>query len=91
MFLQSFKKEKETEKKNSKQSLKERFEEIKSKEIKKFSKTINFKKIVGCGCGGSYEKFHAEFPIDANVEDGSRLDDWDLNSLNAFDIKEGWV
>lgn len=90
-MFQYFKKEKETEKKNSKQSLKERFEEIKSKEVKKSSKTINFKKIVGCGCGGSYEKFHAEFPIDANVEDFSKLDDWDLYKLNAYDIKEGWV
>lgn len=89
MFLQSFKKE--AEQNNSKRSLKERFEEIKSKEIKKSSKTVNFKKIVGCGCGGSYEKFHAEFPIDANVEDYSKLDDWDLNDLNAYDIKEGWV
>lgn len=91
MSLQSFKKEKETEKKNSKQSLKERFEEIKSKEIKKSTKTVNFKKIISCGCGGSYEKFHAEFPIDADVEDYSKLDVWDLDDLNAFDIKEGWV
>lgn len=90
-MFQFFKKEKETEKKNSKQSLKERFEEIKSKEVKKSSKTINFKKIVGCGCGGSYEKFHAEFPIDANVEDFYTLDDWTLDKLNAYDIKEGWV
>ena len=90
-MFQSFKKEKETEKKNSKQSLKERFEEIKSKEIKKSSKTINFKKIIGCGCGGSYEKFHAEFPIDADVEEFSKLDDFDLTDLNAYDIKEGWV
>jgi hypothetical protein len=82
---------KETEQKNSKQSLKERFEEIKSKEIKKSSKTVNFKKIVGCGCGGSYEKFHAEFPIDADVEDYARLEDWELDNLNAYDIKEGWV
>ena len=89
MFLQSIKKE--AEQNNSKRSLKERFEEIESKEIKKSSKTVNFKKIVGCGCGGSYEKFHAEFPVDANVEDGSRLDDWDLNALNAYDIKEGWI
>lgn len=91
MSLQSFKKEKETEKKNGKQSLKERFEEIKSKEIKKSTKTVNFKKIISCGCGGSYEKFHAEFPIDADVEDYSKLDVWDLDDLNAFDIKEGWV
>lgn len=90
-MFQSFKKEKETEKKNSKQSLKERFEEIKSKEVKKSSKTINFKKIIGCGCGGSYEKFHAEFPIDADVKNFAKLDDWDLNDLNAYDIKEGWV
>lgn len=89
MFLQSLKKE--AEQKNSKRSLQERFEEIKSKEIKKSSKTVNFKKIIGCGCGGSYEKFHAEFPIDANVEDYSQLDDWDLTDLNAYDIKEGWV
>jgi hypothetical protein len=89
MFLQSLKKE--AEQKNSKRSLKERFEEIKSKEIKKSSKTINFKKIIGCGCGGSYERFHAEFPIDADVEDGQKLDDWDLDMMNAYDIKEGWV
>lgn len=89
MFLQKIKKE--AEQNNSKRSLKERFEEIKSKEIKKSSKTINFKKIIGCGCGGSYEKFHAEFPIDYSVEDGQKLDDWDLNELNAYDIKEGWV
>lgn len=89
MFLQKIKKE--AEQKNSKRSLKERFEEIKSKEIKKSSKTINFKKIIGCGCGGSYEKFHAEFPLNADIEDYSKLDDWDLDDLNAFDIKEGWV
>lgn len=82
---------KEDEQKNSKRSLKERFEEVKSKEIKKSSKTVNFKKIVGCGCGDSYEKFHAEFPIDSSVEDGVKLDDWDLDALNAYDIKEGWV
>lgn len=90
-MFQSFKKEKETEKKNSKQSLKERFEEIKSKEVKKSSKTINFKKIVGCGCGSSYEKFHAEFPLDADVEDFYKLNDWDLDKLNAYNIQEGWV
>lgn len=89
MFLQKIKKE--AEQNNSKRSLKERFEEIKSKEIKKSSKTINFKKIIGCGCGGSYERFHAEFPIDADVEDGQKLDDWDLDMMNAYDIKEGWV
>jgi hypothetical protein len=87
----SQKTKKETEQNNSKQSLKKRFEELKSKEIKKSSKTVNFKKILSCGCGGSYEKFHAEFPIDSNVKDGQKLDDWDLDHLNAYDIKEGWV
>lgn len=71
------------------EGLKERFEKIKSKEVEKANtKIVNIKVMVGCGCGGSYDKYHVEVPEDSVVEDGDYFDgfeDWMEN------IEDGWV
>ena len=70
-------------------SLMSEFEKIKSKEIEKAStKTINIKVMVGCGCGGSYDKYHVDVPVDSEYEDGDYFDeieDWMDN------IEPGWI
>lgn len=84
-------KQKEREEQTTKDitSLKERFEEIKNKEIKEAdTKIVNIKIMVGCGCGGSYDRYHVEVPADSEIENGDYFDgfeDWMTN------IEDGWV
>ena len=78
----------ETEKKQSNQGLKEEFEKLKSKKVEKATtKIVNFKVKVGCGCGGSYDMYHAEVPINKNIDNGDYADfmPWMQN------IEKGWV
>ena len=42
----------------------------------------------GCGCGGHYDKFHAEVPIDMDVEKGEIFNDFKPWMSN---VEEGWV
>ena len=60
------------------EDLKKKFEEIKNKPVEQAdTRIVNVKKIVGCGCGGEYEWFHGEVPIDSDIEDGDYIDDLD--------------
>lgn len=69
-------KHKEQEEKNKK--LQNKFNEIKNKPVEEAdTRIVNVRKIVGCGCGGSYEWFHGEVPIDSNIEDGNYVYDFD--------------
>lgn len=80
---------KKTEENKSTQSFKEEFEELKSEKIEKATtKIVNFNVLVGCGCGGSYEKYHAEVPIDKNINNGDYLRDFEPWMHN---VEEGWV
>ena len=79
----------ETEMKKSNQGLKEEFEKLKSKKVEKATtKIVNFYMAVGCGCGGNYEKYHAEVPIDKDIHDGGHLHDFEDWMDN---IESGWV
>lgn len=79
----------ETERKQSNQGLKEEFEKLKSKKVEKATtKIVNFYVAVGCGCGGNYEKYHAEVPIDKDVHDGKHFSDFEDWMDN---IERGWV
>jgi len=61
--------------KEKNEDLKKKFEEIKSKHIERAdTRIVNVKIAVGCGCGGDYEWFHGEVPIDSDVEDGDYID-----------------
>lgn len=79
----------ETEEKQSNQGFKSEFEKLKSeKGGEANTKVVNFHLLVGCGCGGVYKKYHAEVPIDQDIDDGDYvrdLRDWMSN------IEEGWV
>ena len=79
----------ETEKKQSNQGLKAEFEKLKSEKVEKATtKIVNFKVLVGCGCGGSYAKYHAEVPIDKDIDNGDYYGGFEPWMEN---IKEGWV
>ena len=79
----------ETERKQSNQGLKEEFEKLKSEKVEKATtKIVNFYVAVGCGCGGNYDRYHAEVPIDANIADGDHLSDFESWMDN---IESGWV
>ena len=79
----------ETERKQSNQGLKEEFEKLKSEKVEKATtKIVNFYVAVGCGCGGNYEKYHAEVPIDAHIDDEDHLSDFESWMDN---IERGWV
>lgn len=57
------------------EDLKKKFEEIKSKPVEQAdTRIVNVKMRVGCGCGGSYDWFHGEVPIDSSIEDGDYID-----------------
>lgn len=61
--------------KEKNEDLIKKFEEIKNKPVEQAdTRIVNVKKIVGCGCGGLYEWFHGEVPIDSDVEDGDYID-----------------
>ena len=61
--------------KEENEDLKKKFEEIKNKPVEQAdTRIVNVKKIVGCGCGGDYEWFHGEVPIDSSIEDGDYID-----------------
>lgn len=78
----------ETEKQNN-QSLKAEFEKLKEEKVEKATtKIVNFNVLVGCGCGGSYEKYHAEVPIAVGIDDGDYLDGFKPWMGN---ITKGWV
>lgn len=69
--------------------LKNKFEELKGKEVgKATTKIVNIKIQVGCGCGGNYEKYNVEVPIDKNVDDGDYFDDFEPWMTN---INDGWI
>ena len=72
-----------------KKDLSQEFNAIKEKEIEKANtRIVNIKIRTGCGCGGSYDKYHVEVPIDSKIYDGqyfSDIEDWMEN------IEEGWV
>ena len=75
--------------KNEEKDLKAEFEAIKNKEVEKATtKIVNIKIRVGCGCGGSYDKYHIEVPIDSEVEDGDYFDDIEDWMDN---VESGWV
>ena len=79
----------ETLQQNEEEDLKAEFEAIKNKEVEKATtKIVNIKIRVGCGCGGSYDKYHVEVPIDSEVEDGDYFDDFE-DWMD--DAEEGWV
>lgn len=83
----------EVEKNKSNQDLKSEFEALKNKPIGKANtKIINFYFAQGCGCGGNYEKYHAEVPIDHDRFEG--YDEIYLSKefpVEFENIKEGWV
>ena len=57
------------------QNYREAFDAIREKEVQKAdTRIVNFKVRVGCGCGGKYEWYHAEVPIDADIQDGDYSD-----------------
>jgi lipid II:glycine glycyltransferase (peptidoglycan interpeptide bridge formation enzyme) len=65
------------------------FEAIKNKKVEKATtRIVNIKIRVGCGCGGSYDKYHVEVPIDSDIEDGDYFDDFEDWMDN---IEDGWV
>lgn len=85
---QKFKPQSENETIN-KDSLREQFNQIRSKKIAKAdTKIVNIKIRIGCGCGGAYDKFNIEVPIDSKIRDGQVFNDFDENWKN---IKDGWV
>lgn len=72
-------KHKEQEEKNK--ELQKKFQEIKNKPVEEATtRIVNVKYRVGCGCGGSYDWFHGEVPIDSDIEDGHYIDD--LSEIN---------
>lgn len=61
--------------KEKNEDLKKKFAEIKNKPVEQAdTRIVNVKMIVGCGCGGEYEWFHGEVPIDSDLEDGDYID-----------------
>ena len=75
--------------KNEEKDLKAEFEAIKNKEVEKATtKIVNIKIRVGCGCGGSYDRYHVEVPADSEVEDGDYFDDIEDWMDN---VESGWV
>jgi hypothetical protein len=75
--------------KNEDEDLKSEFEAIKNKEVEKATtKIVNIKVRVGCGCGGSYDRYHVEVPADSEVEDGDYFDDIEDWMDN---VESGWV
>lgn len=72
-----------------KKDLFQEFNAIKEKEIEKATtRIVNIKIHTGCGCGGSYDKYHVEVPIDSYVSNGDYFDDIEDWMEN---IEEGWV
>ena len=56
-----------------KKALKAKFEAEKQNKVEEAStRIVNFKVAVGCGCGGSYEWYHGEVPINSDIHDGDR-------------------
>lgn len=79
----------ETEKKQSNQGLKAEFEKLKNEKIEEAdTKIVNLMVYVSCGCGGSYRKYHAEVPIDKDIDNGDYFDNLEpwMNNITA-----GWV
>ena len=57
-----------------KEALKAAFEAEKQNKIDKHdTRTVSFKVAVGCGCGGNFEWYHGEVPIDSDIKDGDRF------------------
>lgn len=72
-----------------KKDLFQEFNAIKEKEIEKVTtRIVNIKIRTGCGCSGSYDKYHVEVPIDSYVSNGDYFDDIEDWMEN---IEEGWV
>ena len=69
--------------------LQKKYQEIKNKPVEEANtRIVNVKKIVGCGCGGSYEWFHGEVPIDSDIEDGDYIDS--LSEINNPEEGRHW-
>ena len=72
-----------------KKDFSQEFNAIREKKIEEATtKIVNIKIRTGCGCGGSYDKYHVEVPVDSKVQNGqyfSDIEDWMEN------IEEGWV
>ena len=72
-----------------KKDFSQEFNTIREKKIEEATtKIVNIKIDTGCGCGGSYDKYHVEVPIDSEVYDGQYfgdIEDWMEN------IEDGWV
>lgn len=78
-------KNKNREEKNK--ELEKKFQEIKNKSVEEANtRIVNVKMRVGCGCGGSYDWFHGEVPIDSDIEEGDYVDDF---SGFIGDVEEG--
>ena len=78
-----------TEEKQSNQGFKSEFEKLRSEKVEEAnSKVVNFYLQVGCGCGGNYEKYHAEVPIGQDIDDGDYISDFEDWMSN---VERGWV
>ena len=72
-----------------KKDFSQEFNAIREKKIEEATtKIVNIKIFTGCGCGGSYDKYHVEVPIDSKVQNGEYFDDIEDWMEN---IEEGWV
>ena len=72
-----------------KKDFSQEFNAIKEKKIEEATtKIVNIKIHTGCGCGGSYDKYHVEVPIDSEIYNGEYFDDIEDWMEN---IEDGWV
>ena len=72
-----------------KKDFSQEFNAIREKKIEEATtKIVNIKIRTGCGCGGSYDKYHVEVPIDSKVYNGEYFGDIENKKKN---IEEGWV
>jgi hypothetical protein len=80
-------KNKNREEKNK--ELQKKFQEIKEKPVEEANtRIVNVKYRTGCGCGGSYDWFHGEVPIDSDIEDGDYI--YSLSEINNPEEGRYW-
>jgi hypothetical protein len=77
------KKHKDRKEKNK--ELQKKFQAIKEKPVEEANtRIVNVKYRTGCGCGGSYDWFHGEVPVDSNINDGDYINSFsDINNPKA--------
>lgn len=86
---QKFKQSLEESEAIDKTSLREQFENARNKQVKKAdTRIVNIKVRVGCGCGGAYEKYNIEVPMNSPIKNGQYFSDFDDDWKN---VKDGWV